>query len=252
MGIKRIIPCLDVKGGRVVKGVKFGDLRDAGDPAGMAVEYEAQGADELVFLDITATIDGRKTMIHLVNRVASHISIPFTVGGGIRKLDDISTLLKAGADKVSLGTAAVENPELVTAASQEFGKGCIIIAVDALQTAPGRWEVLTHGGAKSAGIDAVTWAQEIERRGAGEILLTSFDRDGTKDGYDLELTRAVSDVVQIPVIASGGVGSLEHFYQGVTTGKADGVLAASIFHYREYTVKEAKQYLAERGVSVKL
>lgn len=252
MGIKRIIPCLDVKGGRVVKGIKFGDLRDAGDPVDMAVEYEAQGADELVFLDITATIEGRKTMVHLVKQVADNISIPFTVGGGIRNLDDISILLKAGADKVSLGTAAVKNSELVTDAAREFGRGCIVVAIDARRTAAGNWETLTHGGAERAGVDAVIWAQEMEKRGAGEILLTSFDSDGTKDGYDLELTRAVSEAVQIPVIASGGAGNLEHIYQGVTTGKADGALAASIFHYREYTIREVKEYLAERGVSVRL
>lgn len=252
MGIKRIIPCLDVKDGRVVKGIKFGDLRDAGDPVAMAVEYEAQGADELVFLDITATIEGRKTMVDLVKQVADNISIPFTVGGGIRTLDDISALLEAGADKVSLGTAAVKNPALVTEAAREFGQGRIVAAIDARRTAEGKWETLTHGGAESTGVDAVSWAQEMEKRGAGEILLTSFDRDGTKDGYDLELTRAVSEAVQIPVIASGGAGNLEHIYQGVTIGKADGALAASIFHHREYTIREVKEYLAERGVSVRL
>ena len=252
MGIKRIIPCLDVKEGRVVKGIKFGDLRDAGDPVAMAVEYEAQGADELVFLDITATIEGRKTMVHLVKQVADNISIPFTVGGGIRTLDDISALLEAGADKVSLGTAAVKNPDLVIEAAREFGRGRIVAAIDARRTAAGKWETLTHGGTESAGVDAVSWAQEMEKRGAGEILLTSFDRDGTKDGYDLELTRAVSETVQIPVIASGGAGKLEHIYQAVTIGKADGALAASIFHYREYTIREVKEYLAERGVSVRL
>mgnify|MGYP000992186996 FL=1 len=252
MGNKRLIPCLDVKGGRVVKGVKFGDLRDAGDPVAMAAEYEAAGADELVFLDISATVERRKTMVNLVKQVAEQVSIPFTVGGGIRKLDDISNLLQAGADKVSVGSAAVDNPELVTDAAKKFGKGRIVAAIDARQTEPGRWEALTHGGTRGAGVDAVSWAQEMEKRGAGEILLTSFDRDGTKDGYDLELTQAVSEAVNIPVVASGGAGNLEHLYQGVTTGKADAALAASIFHYREYTIRDAKQYLAERGVSVRL
>lgn len=232
---KRLIPCLDVKGGRVVKGVKFGDLRDAGDPVAMAAEYEAAGADELVFLDISATVEGRKTMVNLVKQLAEHVSIPFTVGGGVKSIKDIGELLHSGADKVSLGTAAVERPELVTAAVQEFGKGCLVVAIDARQIAPGRWEILSHGGSKGTGVDAVAWAQEIEKRGAGEIFLTSFDRDGTKEGYDLELTRAISEAVQIPVIASGGAGNLEHLYQGVIIGKADAVLAASIFHYQKYT-----------------
>ena len=252
MGNKRLIPCLDVKGGRVVKGVKFGDLRDAGDPVAMAAEYEAAGADELVFLDISATVERRKTMVNLVKQVAEQVSIPITVGGGIRSIEDISELLHSGADKVSLGTVAVEKPELITAAAEKFGKGCLVVAIDACQMAPGRWEALTHGGSKGTGVEAVAWAQEMEKRGAGEILLTSFDRDGTREGYDLELTRAISEAVQIPVIASGGAGNLEHLYQGVITGKADAVLAASIFHYREYTIREAKEYLAERGVPVRL
>lgn len=252
MSNKRLIPCLDVKGGRVVKGVKFGDLRDAGDPVAMAAEYEAAGADELVFLDISATVEGRKTMVNLVKQVAEQVSIPFTVGGGVTGIEDISELLHSGADKVSLGTAAVKKPELITAAAQKFGKGCLVAAIDARQVASGRWEALSHGGSRVTGVDAIAWAQEMERRGAGEILLTSFDRDGTKDGYDLEFIRAISEAVQIPVIASGGAGKLEHLYQGITTGKADAVLAASIFHYRKYTIREAKEYLAERGVPVRL
>lgn len=252
MSNKRLIPCLDVKGGRVVKGVKFGDLRDAGDPVAMAAEYEAAGADELVFLDISATVEGRKTMVNLVEQVAEQVSIPFTVGGGIKSIEDISELLHTGADKVSLGTAAVKNPELITATAEKFGKGCLVAAIDARQMASGRWEALSYGGSRGTGVDAVAWAQEMERRGAGEILLTSFDRDGTKDGYDLELIRAISEAVQIPVIASGGAGNLEHLYQGVIIGKADAVLAASIFHYQEYTIREAKEYLAERGVPVRL
>lgn len=251
MPTKRIIPCLDVKEGRVVKGVKFGDLRDAGDPVEMAVEYETAGADELVFLDITATIEGRKTMIELVRRIAEQVSIPFTVGGGIRSFEDISDLLEAGADKISVSTAAVKNPDFIADVSRKFGKNRLVVAIDARKADDG-WDVVTHGGTKSAGIDAVAWAKEMEQRGAGEILLTSFDRDGTKDGYDLELTRAVSEAVDIPVIASGGAGNLQHLYQGLAIGKADAVLAASIFHYREYTIIEAKKYLAERGVPVRL
>ncbi|KUK37065.1 MAG: imidazole glycerol-phosphate synthase subunit HisF [Clostridia bacterium] len=249
---KRIIPCLDVKAGRVVKGVKFADLRDAGDPVEMAAEYDAAGADELVFLDITASLEGRRTMVDVARRTAEQVFIPFTVGGGIRSLDDIREMLLAGADKTAVNTAAVENPGLIAAAARRFGSQCVVVAIDARRKEPGRWEVLTHGGTRGTGIDAVAWAQEVERLGAGEILLTSFDRDGTKDGYDLELTRAVSEAVRIPVIASGGVGSLEHLYEGLTVGKADAVLAASIFHYREHTIREAKEYLAERGVPVRL
>lgn len=249
---KRIIPCLDVKAGRVVKGVKFADLRDAGDPVEMAAEYDAAGADELVFLDITASLEERKTMVDVARRTAEQVFIPFTVGGGIRTLDDIREMLRAGADKTAVNTAAVENPELITAAARRFGSQCVVVAIDARRKGPGSWEVLTHGGTRGAGIDAVVWAREVEERGAGEILLTSFDRDGTKDGYDLELTRVVSEAVRIPVIASGGVGSLEHLYEGLTVGNADAVLAASIFHYQEYTIKDAKAYLAERGVPVRL
>lgn len=248
---KRVIPCLDVKGGRVVKGVKFGDLRDAGDPVAMAVEYDAAGADELVFLDITATIEGRKTTIDMVKRIAEQISIPFTVGGGIRTLDDISDLLEAGVDKIAVSSAAVKNPEFIAGASRKFGTEHLVVAIDVRRCGRG-WDVVTHGGTKSAGIDAVAWAKEMEKRGAGEILLTSFDRDGTKDGYDLELTKAIKEAVGIPVVASGGAGSLEHLYEGLIIGKADAVLAASIFHYRNYTIGEVKKYLAERGVPVKL
>jgi len=235
----------------VVKGVKFRDLRDAGDPAAMAAEYDAAGADELVFLDITATIEGRKTRIELVRRVAEQVSIPFTVGGGISSLEDISELLGAGADKIGISSAAVETPGFIDQASRKFGADRLVAAIDACGDGRG-WEVLTHGGTKRAGIDAVTWAREMEKRGAGEILLTSFDRDGARDGYDLELTRAVSEAVKIPVVASGGAGSLFHLYQGLTEGKADAALAASIFHYGEYTIREAKEYLAERGVPVRL
>lgn len=248
---RRVIPCLDVKEGRVVKGVKFGDLRDAGDPVEMAAEYDAAGADELVFLDITATVEGRKTTIDMVKRIAEQISIPFTVGGGIRSLEDISALLEAGADKIAVSSAAVKNPEFIADVSRKFRTEQLVVAIDARRAGSG-WDVVTHGGMKSAGIDAVAWAQEMEQRGAGEILLTSFDRDGTRDGYDLELTKAIKEAVGIPVVASGGAGSLEHLYEGLTIGKADAVLAASIFHYRDYTIGEVKKYLAERGVPVKL
>ncbi|MGB9792882.1 MAG: imidazole glycerol phosphate synthase subunit HisF [Thermacetogeniaceae bacterium] len=249
---KRIIPCLDVDAGRVVKGVKFVQLRDAGDPVELAAYYDASGADELVFLDITASHEGRETMIDVVRRTAENVFIPFTVGGGIRTIEDIRRMLQAGADKVSINTAAVLDPSLIEEAARRFGSQCIVVAIDARQIGPSRWEVLTHGGRRGTGIDAVEWAKEVERRGAGEILLTSLDRDGTKDGYDLELTRAVSEAVRIPVIASGGAGTLEHLYQGLTLGAADAVLAASIFHYREYTIREAKAYLRERGVAVRL
>lgn len=249
---KRIIPCLDVDAGRVVKGVRFVQLRDAGDPVELAAYYDAAGADELVFLDISASHEGRETMIDVVRRTAENVFIPFTVGGGIRTIDDIRRMLQAGADKVSINTAAVLEPSLIEEGARRFGSQCIVVAIDARQVGPGRWEVLTHGGRRGTGIDAVEWAKEVERRGAGEILLTSLDRDGTKDGYDLELTRAVSETVRIPVIASGGAGTLEHLYQGLTLGAADAVLAASIFHYREYTIGEAKAYLKERGVVVRL
>ncbi|HHW40432.1 MAG TPA: imidazole glycerol phosphate synthase subunit HisF [Syntrophomonadaceae bacterium] len=249
---KRIIPCLDVDCGRVVKGVKFVDLRDAGDPVELAAYYDSAGADELVFLDITASHEGRETMVDVVRRTADSVFIPFTVGGGIRTIEDIRKMLQAGADKTAVNTAAVLNPSLIEEGARKFGSQCIVVAIDARRIGPGRWEVLTHGGRRGTGIDAVDWAREVERRGAGEILLTSFDRDGTKDGYDLELTRAVSEAVRIPVIASGGAGTLEHLYEGLTLGAADAVLAASIFHYQEYTIREAKDYLMERGVAVRL
>jgi cyclase len=249
---KRIIPCLDVTAGRVVKGTKFVELRDAGDPVELAAYYDKSGADELVFLDITASSDHRQTMVEIVRRTAEEVFIPFTVGGGIRTIEDIRMMLKGGADKTAVNTAAVLNPELIEDGAMKFGSQCIVVAVDARQTVPGRWEVLTHGGRQGTGGDVLKWVREAERRGAGEILLTSFDRDGTRDGYDLALTRAVSEGVRIPVIASGGVGTLAHLWEGLTLGAADAVLAASIFHYREYTIKEAKEYLAERGVPVRL
>ncbi len=249
---KRIIPCLDVDCGRVVKGIKFVDLRDAGDPVELAACYDAAGADELVFLDITASYEERDTMVDVVSRTADTVFIPFTVGGGIRTIEDIRRMLQAGADKTAINTAAVLNPSLIEEGARKFGSQCIVVAIDARRIGPGRWEVLTHGGRQGTGIDALDWAKEVERRGAGEILLTSLDRDGTKDGYDLELTRAVSEAVRIPVIASGGAGTLEHLYEGLTLGAADAVLAASIFHYQEYTIRDAKAYLMERGVTVRL
>jgi imidazole glycerol-phosphate synthase subunit HisF len=249
---KRLIPCLDVKDGRVVKGVQFVALRDAGDPVAAALAYDAQGADELVFLDITASHEGRATMLDVVRRTAEGIYMPLTVGGGIRSLDDIRTLLRAGADKVSLNTAAVERPTLVSEAARAFGSQCIVVAIDAKSRGAGAWEVYTHGGRRPTGRDAVAWAREVERLGAGEILLTSMDRDGTGDGYDLALTRAVSDAVSVPVIASGGVGRLEHLREGVVEGRADAVLVASLFHFGQHTVPEAKRYLAEQGVPVRI
>ncbi len=248
---KRIIPCLDVKEGRVVKGVNFVNLRDAGDPVENAKFYDEQMADELVFLDITASYEKRFIMIDVVKRVAEQVFMPFTVGGGIRTLQDIRALLVAGADKVSINTAAVKNPNLVAEAAKAFGSQCIVVAIDAKRRGDS-WEVYIHGGRTPTGIDAVWWARRVQELGAGEILLTSMDRDGTKEGYDLELTRAVSEAVEIPVIASGGAGNLEHLYQGIVEGKADAVLAASIFHFREYSVIEAKRYLRERGVPVRL
>jgi len=252
---KRVIPCLDVKEGRVVKGTRFVDLRDAGDPVEVAALYDLQGADELVFLDITASHERRRIMIDVVARTADQAFMPLTVGGGIRALEDIRDLLKAGADKVSLNTAAVERPELVREAAQRFGSQCIVLAIDAKERrapgAGGSWEVYVHGGRTPTGKDAVAWAVEGERLGAGEILLTSMDRDGTKDGYDLGLTRAVADAVGIPVIASGGAGTMRHLLEGVREGHADAVLAASMFHYREVTVGEARRYLAEHGVPVR-
>ncbi len=252
---KRIIPCLDVDAGRVVKGVKFVDIRDAGDPVEVAKRYDAEGADEITFLDITASSDNRDTMVHVVEKVAAEVFIPLTVGGGIRKIEDIRTMLKAGADKVCINTAAVFNPEFVPQASNKVGSQCIVVAIDAKQInkegEPLRWEIFTHGGRKPTGIDTVEWAKKMESYGAGEILLTSMDRDGTKIGFDLELTRTVSEAVGIPVIASGGVGTLEHLAEGVTIGKADAVLAASIFHFGEYSIQEAKNHLASQGIVVR-
>ena len=249
---KRIIPCLDVTAGRVVKGVNFVGLRDAGDPVEIARRYDAQGADELTFLDITASSDDRDIILHVIEAVAGQVFIPLTVGGGVRAVDDVRRLLNAGADKISINTAAINDPELVAAASSHFGSQCIVCAIDAKAVAPGRWEVFTHGGRRPTGLDAIDWARRVEALGAGEILLTSMDRDGTRQGFDLALTRAVSDAVGIPVIASGGVGNLQHLADGVTEGRADAVLAASIFHFGEFTVGEAKRYMAERGIAVRV
>ena len=249
---KRIIPCLDVNAGRVVKGVNFVSLRDAGDPVEIARRYDEQGADEVTFLDITASSDQRDIILHIVEACAEQVFIPLTVGGGVRKVEDVRRLLNAGADKVSMNTAAVQNPDLVAEASGKVGAQCIVVAIDAKQSVPGRWEVFTHGGRKGTGIDAVEWARRVESLGAGEILLTSMDRDGTKNGFDLALTRAVAEAVSIPVIASGGVGNLQHLADGVTEGLADAVLAASIFHYGEYTVRQAKEYMRDRGIEVRL
>lgn len=252
---KRIIPCLDVKAGRVVKGINFVGLRDAGDPVEVAARYDEQGADELTFLDITASSDERDLILPIIEAVAAQVFIPMTVGGGVRSVADVRRLLNAGADKVSINTAAVQNPQLVADASARYGAQCIVGAVDARRM-PGegapRWEVFTHGGRKPAGLDAIEWGRELQRLGAGEILLTSMDRDGTKSGFDLELTRAVADAVGVPVIASGGVGTLDHLADGIQLGGADAVLAASIFHYGEYTVAQAKQRMAERGIPVRL
>jgi cyclase len=249
---KRIIPCLDVTDGRVVKGTNFINLRDAGDPVELAAFYDREGADELVFLDITASAQGRKTVLDMVYRTAGEVFIPFTVGGGISSLEDIRSILSAGADKVSINTAAVKNPGLVADAAQKFGSQCIVVAIDARQVAPGKWEVYIHGGRTPTGIDAVEWARQVEGLGAGEILLTSMDRDGTKDGYDLELTRAVARAVNIPVIASGGAGTLEHIAEVLTAGEADAALAASIFHFGQYSIRQVKEYLKEKGVPVRL
>ncbi|HEX5359903.1 MAG TPA: imidazole glycerol phosphate synthase subunit HisF [Fluviicoccus sp.] len=245
---KRIIPCLDVDKGRVVKGVKFLDIRDAGDPVEIAKRYDAQGADEITFLDITASHEGRDTTLKTVERMASEVFVPLTVGGGIRKLEDIRNLLNAGADKVSINSAAVYDPDFVRAAADKFGSQCIVVAIDAKKVAEGRWDIFTHGGRKDTGIDAVAWAAKMADYGAGEILLTSMDADGTKAGYDLGVVRAVSDAVNVPVIASGGVGNLDHLAQGILQGHADAVLAASIFHFGEYTVPQAKAYLAGKGI----
>ena len=253
---KRIIPCLDVDNGRVVKGVKFVDIRDAGDPVEVARRYDREGADEITFLDITATHDNRDTIVHVVEQVASEVFIPLTVGGGIRKLEDIRCMLNAGADKVGINSAAVFNPEFVKQAADKFGSQCIVVAIDAKKVSaadePDRWEIFTHGGRKETGIDAIEWAKKMVAYGAGEILLTSMDRDGTKIGFDLELTRAVREAVVVPVIASGGVGDLSHLADGVIKGKADAVLAASIFHFAEYSVQEAKEYMQKQGIEVRL
>ena len=268
MGLaKRIIPCLDVDRGRVVKGVKFVEIRDAGDPVEIARRYDQEGADEITFLDITASSDDRETMVHVVEQVASEVFIPLTVGGGIRTLEDVRRMLNAGADKVSINTAAIARPEFVREAAERFGNQCIVVAIDAKsvsplplvgegsgvrgETAP-RWEIFTHGGRRPTGIDAVEWARRMADYGAGEILLTSMDRDGTKRGFDLELTRAISEAVPIPVIASGGVGTLDHLADGILLGKADAVLAASIFHFAEYTIEQAKRHLQARGIEVRL
>ena len=263
---KRIIPCLDVTGGRVVKGVNFVELRDAGDPVEIAARYNEQGADELTFLDITATSDGRDLILPIIEKVASQIFIPLTVGGGVRTVDDVRRLLNAGADKTSFNSAALLNPEIISAASAKYGAQCIVVAIDAKrrtaedaqrlgangQPVGAGWDVYSHGGRKNTGLDVVAWATEMAQRGAGEILLTSMDRDGTKSGFDLALTRAVSDAVSVPVIASGGVGTLDHLADGIQIGGADAVLAASIFHYGEFTVKQAKEHMAARGIPVRL
>jgi cyclase len=249
---KRIIPCLDVKDGRVVKGVRFVNLRDAGDPVEQARVYDAEGADELVFLDITASHERRDIVIDMVRRVADTVFIPFTVGGGVRTIEDISALLHAGADKVSINSAALRNPELITEGAKRFGSQCIVVAIDARKEPDGHWQVYINGGRIPFGRDAVEWAREAEDRGAGEILLTSMDTDGTKAGYDIPLTRAIAEAVSIPVIASGGAGALEHFYEALTAGGAEAALAASLFHYRELSIAQVKRYLAERGVPVRL
>ncbi|MGE0682693.1 MAG: imidazole glycerol phosphate synthase subunit HisF [Candidatus Binatia bacterium] len=251
---KRIIPCLDVKDGRVVKGINFVDLRDAGDPVEVAQRYDEEGADELTFLDITASHERRKIILDVVRRTAETVFMPLTVGGGVREIQDIRDLLNAGADKVSINTAAVHRPEFVKEAAERFGSQCIVVAVDAKRQRADEilgWEVYIHGGRTPTGLDAIEWAQRMEAYGAGEILLTSMDRDGTKEGYDVPLTRVIADAVTIPVIASGGVGNLQHIYEGLTAGGADAALAASIFHYREYTIRQCKDFLAERGVRVR-
>lgn len=249
---KRIIPCLDVTSGRVVKGVSFVELRDAGDPVEIARRYDEQGADELTFLDITASSDDRGIIFRIIEQVASQVFIPLTVGGGVREVQDVRNLLNAGADKVSINTSAVVNPQLVADASARYGSQCIVVAIDAKQVASGKWEVFTHGGRKATGLDVVEWAKKMQLLGAGEILLTSMDRDGQKNGFDLALTRAVTDSLEIPVIASGGVGNLQHLADGVIQGGADAVLAASIFHFGEYTVQQAKQFMAQQGIEVRL
>ena len=253
---KRIIPCLDVDNGRVVKGVNFVDIRDAGDPVEVAARYNREGADEITFLDITASSDNRKTTVDMVEAIASEVFIPLTVGGGIRKVEDIRTMLNAGADKVAINTAAIFNPELVREAAEYYGSQCIVVAIDAKKTSkegePDRWELFTHGGRKETGIDAVEWAKKMEAYGAGELLVTSMDKDGTKSGFNLPLTKAIVDAVNIPVIASGGVGNLQHLADGVLDAGADAVLAASIFHFSEYTIGEAKQYMSEKGIEMRI
>ena len=257
MGLaKRIIPCLDVDNGRVVKGVRFVDIRDAGDPVEVARRYDQEGADEITFLDITASHEDRDTMVHIVEQIASQVFIPFTVGGGIRTVEDIRIMLNAGADKVGINTAAVKTPDFVSQAASRFGSQCIVVAIDAKQVSgegePKRWEIFTHGGRNPTGLDAIEWAREMTRRGAGEILLTSMDRDGTRNGFDLHLTRAVSEAVAVPVIASGGVGNLDHLVDGIRDGHATAVLAASIFHFGEFTIREAKDHMARRGLPMRL
>ncbi|MEY1662924.1 imidazole glycerol phosphate synthase subunit HisF [Isoalcanivorax beigongshangi] len=257
MGLaKRIIPCLDVEQGRVVKGVKFVEIRDAGDPVEIARRYNEAGADELTFLDISATVEGRATMLNTVERIAAEVFIPLTVGGGVSTLDDIRNLLNAGADKVSINSAAVARPEFVREAAERFGSQCIVAAIDAkkvsAESQPNRWEIFTHGGRKATGLDAIEWARLMAEYGAGEMLLTSMDRDGTKNGFDIALTRAISDAVPVPVIASGGVGNLQHLVDGILQGGADAVLAASIFHFGEFSIREAKEYLAAAGIEVRL
>ncbi len=252
---KRIIPCLDVDNGRVVKGVKFENIRDAGDPVEIARRYNEQGADEITFLDITASVDNRNTTLHTVERMASEVFIPLTVGGGVRNLEDIRNLLNAGADKVSINTAAVFHPEFVQEAAERFGSQCIVVAIDAKKVSiagePDRWEIFTHGGRKPTGLDAIAWAKKMEELGAGEILLTSMDQDGMKKGFDLGVTRAISEAITLPVIASGGVGNLQHLADGIIHGKADAVLAASIFHFAEFTIPEAKAFMAEQGIVIR-
>lgn len=253
MFTKRIIPCLDVHNGRVVKGVNFVDLVDAGDPVAIAKAYDEAGADEVVFLDITASSDARETVVDMVRKVAANVFIPFTVGGGIRTVEDFKALLREGADKISVNSAAINRPELISEAAEKFGSQCVVVAIDAKKREDGTgWNIYKNGGRIDVGIDAVEWAKKVEALGAGEILLTSMDGDGTKAGYDLELTRAISEAVSIPVIASGGAGTLEHFYEALTVGKADAALAASLFHFKELEIKEVKQYLREKGVSVRL
>lgn len=252
MFTKRIIPCLDVHGGRVVKGVNFVNLKDAGDPVEIAAAYDREGADELVFLDITASSDARQTVVDMVRKVAEKVFIPFTVGGGIRTVDDFKALLREGADKISINSSAINDPGLISDAADKFGSQCVVVAIDAKRREDGGWNIYKNGGRIDVGIDAVEWAMKVEKLGAGEILLTSMDKDGTKSGYDLELTRAIADNVSIPVIASGGAGNMEHFYDALTEGGADAVLAASLFHYKELEIREVKSYLRERGIPVRL